>query len=274
MVRGMTPLSEGGHIVGGMTEKKPYEVPTAGIEYNEFVGSLGPYGNGNPVNTELHVRYGIRGGHYYDWAIKLIARKGDVDSLRTTGERPVRYVMDAFSIEQGAVVHRVRTGPSPEDFETTVVRRLFAGDGPVVDAGYNFFLGQLAKQWDARHETRDPHAVATFGFAQHNRDAEFREVKYPWVRNTVACIDDDPADDVVTERMKHYFPDGGTVAVHCRSDGRMKFLKVGAGAAPDGSSDSTTVDEETMTATGHTSMGMMVDAIYCADDWIDDELLP
>ncbi|MCR8897599.1 hypothetical protein NWF34_11640 [Gordonia sp. GONU] len=256
-----------------MNGKKPYAVPVAGIEHNEFVGSLGPYGNGNPVNTELHVRYGVRGGRYYDWTIELIAREGDVDSFRATGEHPVRYVMDSFSVEPGAVVHRVRTGPGPDDFETTVVRRLYAGDGAVVDSGYDFFLKQLADQWDARHETRAPRAVATFGFAQHNRDAEFRDVKYPWVRNTVVCIDDDPADDVVGERVKHYFPDGGTVAVHCRSDSRMKFLKIDAGATPDGSSNSTDGDLGPMTATGYTSMGMMVDAIYRGGEWIDDELL-
>lgn len=58
-----------------MTEMRPYKVPAAGMEYNEFVGSLGPYGNGNPVNTELHVRYGVRAGKYFDWTIELIAAR-------------------------------------------------------------------------------------------------------------------------------------------------------------------------------------------------------
>ncbi|WP_231894613.1 hypothetical protein [Gordonia sp. 852002-51296_SCH5728562-b] len=253
-----------------MTEKNPYKVPTSGVEYNEFAGSLGAYGNGNPVNTELHVRYGVRGGKYYDWTIELVAREGDVDSFRATGERPVRYVMDSFSVEPGAVVHRVRTGPGPDDFETSVVRQLYAGDGDLVDSGYDFFMKQLADQWDARHETRDPRTIATFGYAQHNRKAEFRDVEYPWVRNTVACIDDDPADDVVVERLSHYFPDGGTVAVHCRAAGRMKFLKVAAGTGADGSGESGDGEAAPLTATGYTTMGMMVDAIYRGDDWIDD----
>lgn len=136
-----------------MTKKKPYEVPTVGMEYNEFAGSLGPYGNGNPVNTELHVRYGVRGGKYYDWTIELIAREGDVDSFRATGERPVRYVMDSFSVEQGAVVHRVRTGPGPDDFETSVVRQLYVGDGDLVDSGYTF-LHEAARRPVGR-STRD-----------------------------------------------------------------------------------------------------------------------
>ncbi|WP_240498052.1 hypothetical protein [Williamsia sp. 1135] len=253
-----------------MTETRPYKVPTTGMEYNEFVGSLGPYGNGNPVNTELHVRYGVRGGKYYDWTIELIAREGDVDSFRATGERPVRYVMDSFSVEDGTVVHRVRTGPGPDDFEVSVARELRAGDGDLVDSGYNFFMKQLADQWDARHETRDPRTVATFGFAQNNRDQDFRDERYPWVRSTVVCIDDDPADDVVVERLKHYFPDGGTVAVHCRSISRMKFLKVDAGSRPDDGEAINGGDDTTMTATGYTSIGMMVDAVYRGDDWIDE----
>ncbi|MCS3879711.1 hypothetical protein M2359_003340 [Gordonia amarae] len=259
-----------------MTEKKPYKVPTAGMEYNEFAGSLGPYGNDNSVNTELHVRYGVRGGKYYDWTIELVAREGDVDSFRATGEPPVRYVMDSFSVEPGAVVNRVRTGPGPDDVETSVVRQLYAGDGDLVDSGYDYFMKQLANQWDARHVTRDPRTVATFGFAQHNRKAEFRDVEYPWVRNTVTCIDDDPADDVVVERLKHYFPDGGTVAVHIRDAGRMKFLKVGRGADVEQDSfvsDGEPGDEGPLQATGFTSMGMMADAIYRGDDWIDDAFL-
>lgn len=253
--------------------RTPYRAPTVGIEYNEFVGSLGPYGNGNLVNTELHVRYGVRNGRYFDWAIELVARDGDVDTFRATGVRPDRSVMESVGVVGGAVVRRVRTRPGPEDFETSVVRQLFAGDGGVVDAGYDFNLKQLADQWDQRHEVRGPHAVATFGFARHNRDIGFRDGTYPWVRNTVVCIDDDPGEDTVVERLKAYFPAGGTVAVHCRDLGRMKFLKVGAGsegrddAQDDGNNDP-------LTATGYVSMGMMVDTIYRDEDWIDDTLLP
>ncbi|MGP3707029.1 MULTISPECIES: hypothetical protein [Mycobacteriales] len=95
------------------------------------------------------------------------------------------------------------------------------------------------------------------------------------MRNTVTCIDDDPADDVVVERLQHYFPDGGTVAVHIRDAGRMKFLKVGRGADDERDSfvlDGETDDEGPLQATGYTSMGMMVDAVYCGDDWIDAHL--
>ena len=214
-------MSEPGSIVDAMTERRPYTVPAAGMEYNEFVGSLGPYGNGNPVNTELHVRYGFRGGRYYDWTIEVVAREGDVDSFRASGERPVRYVMDSFAVEPGAVVHRVRTGPGPDDFETTVARKLYAGDGAVVDSGYDFFMQQLAEAWDERHETRDPRTVATFGFASRNREPEFRDGTYSWVRSTVVCIDDDSADDVVVERLKHYFPErrnGGGAQPSSRAD--------------------------------------------------------
>ncbi|MGB3676214.1 MAG: hypothetical protein WA988_17415, partial [Candidatus Nanopelagicales bacterium] len=215
----------------------PYKVPAVGIEYNEFVGSLGPYGNGNPVNTELHVRYGVRNGRYYDWTIELVARDGDVDTFRATQEHPVRYVMESVGVEASDVVRRVRTGPGVDDVETTVVKRLTAGDGALVDGGYDYNLKQLADQWDQRHETRDPHTIATFGFAQKNRDAEFRDSEYPWVRNTVVCIDTDPSEDTVVERLATYFPDGGTLAVHCRGVSRMKFLKAGARSEVSGSHD-------------------------------------
>ncbi|UZF54067.1 hypothetical protein LH935_14975 [Gordonia polyisoprenivorans] len=259
-----------------MSEMKPYRVPSTGMEYNEFARSLGPYGNGNPINTELHVRYGVRGGRYYDWTIEVVGREGDVDSFRETGERPERWVMESFSVEDGAVVRRMRTGPDPDDFEVDVVRKLYSGDGAMVDEGYDSFMKQLADQWQKRHEVRDPRTVATFGFAQHNRDAGFRDGEYAWVRNTIVCVDDDSADDVVVERLKRYFPDGGTVAVHMRSAGRMKFLKVGRGA--DAATDSFELDDKddedgSLKATGYASMGMMVDAIYRGDDWIDDAFL-
>ncbi|WP_440711957.1 hypothetical protein [Gordonia sp. FQ] len=257
-----------------MSEKKPYKVPSTGMEYNEFAGSLGPYGNGNPINTELHVRYGVRGGRYYDWTIEVVGREGDVDSFRETGERPVRYVMDSFSVEDGAVVHRVRTGGGPDDFETTVARKLYAGDGALVDTGYDFFLKQLADTWEQRHEVRDPRTVATFGFAAQNRNPEFRDGDHSWVRNTIVCIDDDSADDVVVERLKHYFPDGGTVGVHLRSASRMKFLKVGRGVDAEENSFELDDDEAgSLKATGYASMGMMVDTIYRGDDWIDDTFM-
>lgn len=166
------------------------------------------------------------------------------------------------------MVHRVRTGLGTNKFETSLVRRLYAGDGNVVDSGYDYFMKQFADQWDERHETRDPRAVATFGFARHNRDPQFRNGIYSWVRSTMVCIDDDPADDVIVERVKHYFPEGASVAVHCREASRMKFSKVGAGSVPDDSVD--VVDGALTTATGYTSMGMMVDTIYRGDDWIDD----
>lgn len=251
---------------------KPYKVPVVGIEYNQFVGSLGPYGNENPMNAELHVKYGVRNDCYYDWTIELVTHEGDLDTFRATRERPVRYVMESIGIQGSSVVKRVRTGPAPDDFEASVVRRLRAGDGPLVDTSYDFYLKQLVEQWDQRHEARDPHAIATFGFASKDRDPEFRNGTYSWVRNTVVCIDDDPGEDSLTERMGNYFPDGGTVAVHCRDVGRMKFLEVRGGSRIS-SSGVGAGDDESFTATGDVSMGMMVDTVYLGDDWIDDAYL-
>ena len=254
----------------------PYKVPEAGIEYNEFVGPLGPYGNGNPVNTELHVRYGVRGGRYYDWTINLVAREGDINSFRATHEHPVRYVMESVGIEGSAVVKRVRTGPGADDFEVTVVKELSAGDGELVDYGYNETMKELSELWDSRHEIRDPHTIATFGFAAANRDPEFRDGSHDWVRDTVVCIDDDQADDVIVERLKHYFFNSGTVAVHCRSASRLRFLKVGGDVEPGSANidrddnDEGSDDREPLTATGFATMGMLVDTIGLDDDWIDD----
>jgi len=74
----------------------------------------------------------------------------------------------------------------------------------------------------------DPHTIATFAFAQMRRDPAFGP-RFPWVRNTIVCVESDLVDDVLTGQMVHYFGGtGGTVACYFPSDQRFMFVYVGA----------------------------------------------
>jgi hypothetical protein len=71
----------------------------------------------------------------------------------------------------------------------------------------------------------DPHTIATFAFAQMRRDPEFGP-RFPWIRNTIVCVESDLADDVLMGQMLNHFPEGGTVACYYPSDHRMMFIWV------------------------------------------------
>jgi hypothetical protein len=73
----------------------------------------------------------------------------------------------------------------------------------------------------------DPHTIASFAFAQMRRDPAFGS-RFPWVRNTVVCVESDLMDDVLTGQMVHYFREtGGTVACYFPRDQRFMFVYVG-----------------------------------------------
>lgn len=74
----------------------------------------------------------------------------------------------------------------------------------------------------------DPHTIATFAFARMRRDPTFAQT-FPWVRNTVVCVESDIADDVLTGQIAHYFSEtGGTIACYFPRDQRFMFMAVGA----------------------------------------------
>lgn len=103
----------------------------------------------------------------------------------------------------------------------------------------------------------DVHTIATFAFARLERDPAFRR-DFPWVRNTIICVESDLASAVLDCQMRHYFPDGGTAAVYYPSDKQFTFIAVGA---PQGEevtfADNSRGDEITM--------GALVDAIHSRD---------
>ena len=106
----------------------------------------------------------------------------------------------------------------------------------------------------------DAHTIATFSFAQMRRDPEFA-TRFPWVRNTVVCVESDLASDVLEGQVAHYFPEGGaTVACYYPRNHRMMFIRVEGPFGPDAKSP----DPNAMQAvnTGELTMGMIVDSIY------------
>ncbi|BBZ80035.1 hypothetical protein MANY_53720 [Mycolicibacterium anyangense] len=70
----------------------------------------------------------------------------------------------------------------------------------------------------------DPHTTATFIFAKLQRDAKFRK-KYPWLHNTVVCVEWDYMAEVVNDRMAQHFPDGGSIACYYPREHRMAFVQ-------------------------------------------------
>lgn len=73
----------------------------------------------------------------------------------------------------------------------------------------------------------DPHTIATFAFAQMRRDPDFAS-RFPWVRNTVVCVESDLVDDVLVGQMTHYFREtGGTLVCYFPHDQRFMFVYVG-----------------------------------------------
>ena len=110
----------------------------------------------------------------------------------------------------------------------------------------------------------DPHTVATFAFAQLRRDPEFR-VRYPWVRNTVVCIESDLATDVFEGMLTHYAPGGATVACYYPAEHRIRFF-VADGPKP--ATERSAIGHVANNRFGTLTVGMLVEAIYSGNrDW-------
>jgi hypothetical protein len=113
----------------------------------------------------------------------------------------------------------------------------------------------------------DVHTLATFAFAQMRRDPAFR-AEFPWVRDTVVCVESDRMDDVLSGQMAHYFPGGGTIACYYPDDHRFMFVRVDAPGQATGAENLAdgectddgrlVVDDKDATLT----IGMVVDTIY------------
>jgi hypothetical protein len=110
----------------------------------------------------------------------------------------------------------------------------------------------------------DAHTVATFAFAQLRRDPKFGP-QFPWLRNTVVCVESDLAWDVLAGMMAHYFPDGGSVACYYPAQQRFMFVRVGARQGPDGEPPLDAI--EANDRRGELTIGMLVDSVYRRQDW-------
>jgi hypothetical protein len=113
----------------------------------------------------------------------------------------------------------------------------------------------------------DAHTIATFAFAQLRRDPSFGP-RFPWVRNTIVCVESDLASDVLSNMAAHHFPQGCTIACYYPTEHRFMFIRVDgphkAGthkAEPRGGD----VARDTY---GEITIGMLVDSIYSSQkDW-------
>jgi hypothetical protein len=217
--------------------------PAKALEYNEFVGELRP-GNDRAF-TEVHVRYGVRKNLYLDWSITLRARLGDLReylALESPQKTLERRTLEVVEVADSAIVRRTFNPYQPDEPpRTTVLMPLYPGDGAKVDALY---------------------------------DENMRGLTH----NILVCLDNDLSEMVIPERSLYYFPEVSSTVGVLLSDNIMKFLKIerGGTVAPDDRSAATEDDavDGPVTATGGTTMGMLVDSIYAGDwtDQIDDFL--
>ena len=106
----------------------------------------------------------------------------------------------------------------------------------------------------------DTHTIATFAFAQRRRDPDFGP-RFPWIRNTVVCVESDLADDVLSGQMLHYFPEGGTIACFYPREHRMMFIWVDKPEKP-GEREPHPTTIQAHDAHRKLTMGMLVDSIY------------
>ncbi|MGW0359210.1 hypothetical protein ACWDXV_33900 [Nocardia nova] len=245
------------------SSNRAYRVPL-GLDYNEFVGALGPSNGG--VYPELHVRYGVRDNLYLDWAITLQMRLGGIEQMGPGKPALWRRRWQRLVVERSAIRRYkfdLRDARRPAEVE--VLQELHVGDEQVVHQAYTDQLTRLAQSWVANHGD-DPHTGATFGYALRNLDPEFRNSEsFSWVRDTVIALHSDQADDAFSDRTATYFPNRPTTAGVLLPDGIMKFIRSAgpAGAAPaDWAAESGEGEEGNFQARGALTMGMLVSTIY------------
>jgi hypothetical protein len=107
---------------------------------------------------------------------------------------------------------------------------------------------------------KDVHTLATFTFAQLQRDPTFR-ARFPKLRNVYVCVESDPMEDVQRQATQH-FPDGGEIACYFPDRQRIMFVRhAGRGKFE-------TSGEVLDSAPGQT-IGMVVDMLTSEPDWTD-----
>ncbi len=111
---------------------------------------------------------------------------------------------------------------------------------------------------------KDPHTLATFAFAQLQRDPLFRQ-RFPKLRNVYVCVESDLMEDVRREAIEH-FPDGGEIACYYPRHQRLMFVRhAGVGAFPSAGGDVLTANDRD----GAITIGMIVDMLTKDPDWMD-----
>lgn len=112
-----------------------YRIPV-GLDYNEFVGELGPPDGRN--HAELHVRYGKRDdGLYADWSIALNFRLGERDELRERGSFLERRPFMRMDVTPDGVRQRIYNPSNPlSGPKARIVNPLAAGDFMGADQAY------------------------------------------------------------------------------------------------------------------------------------------
>lgn len=188
-----------------------------------------------------------------------------------------RRAIEVVDVSDSAIRRRIFNPDNPNQ-PPQVVRlvELSADDYTRVDAEYQNQLNRLCARWARKHGydvaafPANRHNTATLNFMAQDRDVDFREGEsFGWVRNTVVCIDTDFADMVIADRAYFYFPTSSSTAGVSMPNGRMMFIWIGEGRAPD-DDDTVAADLEDgpIKAHGDTTMGMLVDSIY-AGNWVD-----
>lgn len=115
----------------------------------------------------------------------------------------------------------------------------------------------------------DAHTIATFAFAQLRRDPSFGP-KFPWVRNTVVCVESDLANDVLTNMASHYFEQSCTIACYYPAEHRFMFIRVDGPHQPGtpGANKNPGADVAN-DSRGEITIGMLVDSIYSSQMDLD-----
>ena len=111
---------------------------------------------------------------------------------------------------------------------------------------------------------KDPHTLATFAFAQLQRDPSFRR-RFPKLRNVYVCVESDLMEDVRREATEH-FPDGGEIACYFPKRQRIMFVRhAGTGTFPTAVAEVLSANDKD----GAITIGMIVDMLTKDPDWMD-----